>query len=51
LRQPLAYVMNTALVSLAAWIAGLPLVAYYFNILTPVSTPANLLAVPLCGLV
>ena len=37
--------------SLAAWIGSLPLVAYYFNIITPVSTPANVLAVPLCGLV
>jgi beta-lactamase superfamily II metal-dependent hydrolase len=26
-------------------------VAYYFNILTPISTPANVLAVPLCVLV
>jgi competence protein ComEC len=37
--------------SFAAWIGSLPLVAYYFNIFTPVSTPANLLAVPLCALV
>jgi competence protein ComEC len=27
------------------------LVAYYFHIITPVSTPANVLAVPLCALV
>jgi competence protein ComEC len=27
------------------------LVAYYFNLVTPVSTPANIVAVPLCGLV
>jgi ComEC/Rec2-related protein len=37
--------------SCAAWIGALPLVAYYFNIITPISTPANVLAVPLCGLV
>jgi competence protein ComEC len=37
--------------SAAAWIGALPLVAYYFNIITPISTPANVLAVPLCGLV
>lgn len=30
---------------------SLPLVAYYFNMVTPVSTPANVLAVPLCELV
>ena len=29
----------------------MPLVAYYFHIVTPVSTPANVLAVPLCALV
>jgi competence protein ComEC len=39
------------LTSFAAWVGSLPLVAYYFHILTPASTPANLLAVPLCGLV
>jgi competence protein ComEC len=37
--------------SLVAWVGSLPLVAYYFNIVTPVSTPANIAAVPLCGLV
>jgi competence protein ComEC len=37
--------------SFAAWIGSIPLVAYYFNIITPVSTPANILAVPLCALV
>jgi ComEC/Rec2-related protein len=42
---------ETLLVSLAAWIGSLPLSAYYFNIVSPVSTPANLVAVPLCILV
>ena len=37
--------------SLAAWVGSLPLVAYYFHIVTPVSTPANVIAVPLCVLV
>ncbi len=37
--------------SLAAWVASLPLVALYFHIVTPVSTPANMVAVPACGLV
>ena len=51
LREPARYVGDVLLTSLAAWIGSVPLVAYYFNIVTPVSTPANLVAVPLCGLV
>lgn len=45
------YSGDLLLTSLAAWIGSLPLVAYYFNIVTPVSAPANCIAVPLCGLV
>ncbi len=37
--------------SFAAWLVSVPLVAYYFNIFTPVSTPANMLAIILCCLV
>ena len=33
--------------SFAAWIGSLPLSAKYFHLFSPVSTPANLLAVPL----
>jgi len=51
LRVPAKFCWDILLVSLAAWLGAIPLVAYYFNIVTPVSTPANLLAVPLCGLV
>jgi competence protein ComEC len=51
LRGPARFVGGLSLTSLAAWIGSLPLVAYYFNIVTPVSTPANVLAVPLCALV
>ena len=51
LRMPARFVGDLSLTSLAAWIGCLPLVAYYFNIVTPVSTPANVLAVPLCALV
>ena len=54
-RQTLAgpgrWLGGLAATSFAAWIGSLPLVAYYFNIITPVSTPANVLAVPLCALV
>jgi competence protein ComEC len=51
LRRPALYGADLWFTSLAAWIGSLPLVAYYFHILTPVSTPANVVAVPLCGLV
>jgi competence protein ComEC len=51
LRLPAEYLGDLSLTSLAAWIGSLPLVAYYFHIITPVSTPANVLAVPLCALV
>jgi competence protein ComEC len=50
-RVPARYVWDILITSFAAWIGSLPLVAYYFNIVTPVSTPANLIAVPLCALV
>lgn len=48
---PARYVGDVLMTSFAAWIGSIPLVAYYFHIVTPVSTPANLVAVPLCGLV
>ena len=51
LQPPAQWVLDFLLVSVAAWIGSIPLVAYYFHILTPVSAPANLLAVPLCALV
>ncbi len=51
LRVPARYFGDLLLTSFAAWIGSLPLVAYYFHIVTPVSTPANVLAVPLCALV
>ena len=45
------FMWGVFLSSFAAWVGSLPLVAYYFNIFTPVSTPANLWAVPACALV
>ena len=36
-----------AALSFAAWIGSLPLSAKYFHLFSPVSTPANILAVPL----
>jgi competence protein ComEC len=50
-RVPATFTWDVLLTSFAAWVGSLPLVAYYFHIVTPVSTPANLVAVPLCALV
>jgi beta-lactamase superfamily II metal-dependent hydrolase len=36
--------------SLAAFLGGMPLAAYYFHLLTPVGVPANIVVVPLTGL-
>jgi len=49
-RAPLRYLGDLLLSSFAAWLGSLPLVACYFHLVTPVSTPANLVAVPLCAL-
>jgi competence protein ComEC len=44
---PLRYVTTSLATSLAAWLGSLPLIAYYFYLVTPVSLLANLLIVPL----
>jgi ComEC/Rec2-related protein len=46
-RLPLDYVTSGLVVSLAAWLGSLPLIAHYFHLFTPVSLLANLLVVPL----
>jgi ComEC/Rec2-related protein len=51
LARPGRWIGDLLVSSFAAWIGSLPLTAYYFHIVTPISTPANVLAVPLCGLV
>ncbi len=51
LRVPVEWGVGLFMTSVAAWLGSIPLVAYYFHIFTPVSGPANVLAVPLCGLV
>jgi competence protein ComEC len=43
----LGVVLADLVVSVASWIGSLPLTAYYFNTVTPVSLVANLVAVPL----
>ncbi len=50
-RVPARYLLDLLLTSCAAWLGSIPLVACYFHVFTPVSTPANVVAVPLCALV
>ncbi|NQT51867.1 DNA internalization-related competence protein ComEC/Rec2 [bacterium] len=38
-------------VSLAAWLGVFPLIAHYFHVVSPITVVANVLAVPLLGLV
>ncbi len=45
------YGLDLVFTSLAAWLGSIPLVACYFHILTPISAPANFVAVPFCALV
>ena len=49
--RPARWLLDLLFVSLAAWLGSIPLVAQYFHIFTPVSGPANVVAVPLCALV
>jgi competence protein ComEC len=51
LREAARLVADLFLVSIAAWLGSIPLVAWYFHLITPLSGPANVLAVPLCTLV
>lgn len=44
---PLRYASTALATSLAAWLGSLPLIAYYFHLLTPVSLAANFVIVPL----
>lgn len=44
------YVLKAVSVSLAAWIGVAPIVAYYFNIASPVAVVANLIVVPVVSL-
>ena len=47
---PLHYLSTSLATSLAAWLGAMPLVAYYFYLVTPVSLLANLIVVPLSSL-
>jgi len=50
LDRPLFWLGGALAVSSASWVGALPLTAHYFNLVTPVSLFANLLAVPLSSL-
>jgi len=42
------YIFKSLSISLSVWIGILPIIAYYFNIVTPITIFANLVAVPFC---
>ena len=50
LDHPVKWASGSMAVSLAAWAGSLPVVAYYFNLTTPVTLLANLVAVPLSSI-
>jgi len=47
LEIPIGFVLGSLAISGASWIGSTPLTAYYFNMVTPISLIANLVAVPL----
>ena len=47
LGTPVRYLFRASATSLAAWLGSIPVIAYYFHLLTPVSLLANLVVVPL----
>ncbi len=48
---PWTWLVMTVSGSLAAWVGLLPLMAWYFNLFTPISILANVLVIPLLGLI
>jgi ComEC/Rec2-related protein len=44
---PLRWLFNAGTTSLAAWLGSIPLIAYYFHLITPIGLLANLVIVPL----
>jgi competence protein ComEC len=43
------FVTGMAITAVAAWLASIPLTAYYFHLFSPVSVLANLVVVPMSG--
>ena len=50
LHAAVSFAVDTAAVSLAAWLGSMPLAAAYFHLFTPASGPANILVVPITAL-
>ena len=50
LEPPVLWLTASLATSLSAWLGSLPLIAWYFHMITPVSLLANLLVVPLSSL-
>ncbi len=50
LGPPTRYLLSAFATSFAAWIGSIPVIAYYFHLLTPVSLLANLIVVPISSL-
>jgi competence protein ComEC len=51
LERPLIWLIQLFSCSLAAWIGLLPLMAVYFHLFTPISILANVLVVPMLGII
>ena len=45
------YILQALGVSTVAWLSSLPIIAYYFGIISPISILANIIVVPVIGLV
>lgn len=50
LDPPLRFLTSSFVISFAAWMGSLPLIAWYFHLLTPISLLANMAIVPLASL-
>ncbi len=50
-KHPVRYLIHSLLVSLAAWLGVAALIAFYFEIVTPVTILANLLILPLTTMI
>lgn len=49
--KPLRFILESCLVSLAAWMGTAGFIAYYFKIFSPVTVLANIFVVPLASLI
>jgi len=49
--KPLRFILESCLVSLAAWMGTAGFIAYYFKIFSPITVLANIFVVPLASLI